>query len=609
MTAQKYFKEHGITQDSIEKFGISFDEKKITFPVRDEEGNFLFNKYRYLNFDKEDANTTKFSYDKGSSSTLFNTEVLKDHKYVFLVEGEPDCIRLDQEGMAAITPTSGAGTFKEEWADLLKEKKVYVLYDNDKAGNEGAQKVLDMLPNAVQIKLPAEIKDVCEYFQTYTKNDFNKMVGEQLKKQEVTYDDLCKVVDKWLLIPDKNVLKVFVSTLISHFLTTDPLWMFFVAPPSGSKTEVISTAVGLPFVYMLSDLTANTLASGMVAKKDPSLLDQLHDNVIMMKDFTTVLNMHADVKNVILAQLREVYDGKYNKAFGTGRVFDWEGRITLIAGVTPMIDTQSSIFQVMGERFVMYRIPQPDYEEMAMKALQGSGAEKKMREELRSIMNKFFNSIDIPHVSEIEFPDEIKRALASLATFVVTARSGIVRNYHTKDLEYIPDSEAPPRLTKQLGTLIRGLAILARRKKVTWEDYYLVLRVALDVIPANRSRHIAALCEGFMHLQSTTLVAKKTNYSPKGSTLILEDLVALELVHAERQGRGQTNQWMISDKTRKYFSKILPSPTPELDKIFPKGSHYRPIITYILQRGEGQAEIELEEADDLAEMEAEWIPS
>jgi 5S rRNA maturation endonuclease (ribonuclease M5) len=583
MTPEEYFKTHGINQQSIKKFEIVYNSSKIIIPVRDEDGVTIFNKYRHLDFNPNDPSTKKFSYDQGSSASLFNVEVLKDSTYVFLTEGEFDCIRLDQEGICSISNTSGASTFKEEWLELLEGKKVYIIYDNDKAGREGAAKIHEALPRSIVIKLPDHIKDICDYFQSHTLAQFRAMCDKQVKENTLTYDQLCELIDKWLLLPDKNVIRILLATLVSHFFTTDPLWMFFVAPPSGSKTEIISTATSLPFVHMLSDLTAQTLASGMPIKKDmdPSLLMKLKDNVLIMKDFTTVLSMRHEDKMMIFAQLREVYDGKYIKTFGTGKRVEWEGRLTLIAGVTSIIDTHASVFQTMGERFIMYRVPQANDEQVALKALSKYGDEKQMRDELKEAMNKYFTSLDIPHVSEIELPHEIAVALASLASFVVKARSAIERDQFRREITFIPETEAPARLVKQLGTLIKALTVLEGRKKVSWDDYYMTLRVALDIVPSNRMRHIVALCRE--KIMSTAEVARITDYSRSGTEMILEDLNALQIADSDKYGIGSSTDWKIADKANNYFKKIFPVDSPNVYKIFPKDSFYSPLIEHILR--------------------------
>lgn len=580
MKPQEYLDQHGISEKSVEKFGLILDHDKITFPIRDIEGTFCYNKYRHLS---ENA-AGKFSFDKGSQTSLYNVEALKNGDYVFIVEGEPDCIRLDQEGIVAVTNTSGSSTFKKEWAEHFFGKRVYVLYDNDEAGKTGASKVKDVLPSAIIITLPEEFKDICEYFLKHSKKDFQRLVKEQTQKGMISYKDLCDVFDKWLLLTDKNVMKIMLATIVSHYFATDPLWMFLVAPPSGSKTEIISSVINLPLVYFLSDLTVHTLASGMPAKKDrdPSLLTRLPNNILVMKDFTTVLSMRHEEKQQILSQLREIYDGRFSKEFGTGKRVDWEGRLTLLAGVTPIVDTHSSVFQVMGERFVMYRVPQAAKIDVAKKALSNYGGEKQMRQEMAEAMSKYFFSLKIPEVSTIQLPEEIINALASLASFVVTARSGVVRDQYRRDLTYIPETEAPSRLAKQLGTLIKALCVLDKRSVVNWDDYYLTLRVALDIIPANRSKHLGALC-GELLAVTTAKVGEKTSYSKSGSEIILEDLTALGLVTGKAEGHGIANEWMLSELSYSYFKDIVPKTSKALTDVFPVGGPYEDLIKEMLE--------------------------
>ena len=68
---------------------------------------------------------------------------------------------------------------------------------------------------------------------------------------------------------------------------------------------------GMEGTFWLSELTENTLLSGLdeKGKPEPSLLMKLKDEVLIFKDFTTILSMPRDRLRAILAQLREIYDG------------------------------------------------------------------------------------------------------------------------------------------------------------------------------------------------------------------------------------------------------------------------------------------------------------
>jgi hypothetical protein len=93
-------------------------------------------------------------------------------------------------------------------------------------------------------------------------------------------------------------------------------------------------------------------------------------------------------------------------------------------------------------------------------------------------------------------PDEIDEKIASLAELVVHARTHIRRDGHKKEIRYVPEPEAPTRLSQQLAQLAKGSAILDRRDEVSEEDYRLVCRVAMDCIPQVRRRILEYLSTG-----------------------------------------------------------------------------------------------------------------
>src|ERR1035437_3412628 len=230
MTIESYLTDHGISEQTIKQFGLlqGHHDKygdQILFPIKDIDDTFLFNKYRNLGWEKG-GDTPKFIYDAGSTVQLYNLSAIKDSEYAFVFEGEPDVWKAAEDNIPAICSTSGAGTFEESWVDLLAGKKVLLCYDNDLAGQEGVKKIKELLPNALSVVLPEGVKDYCEYRQKYSVRDFQLLVGKVVKDNTITYDEFGAVIDKWLLLPDKNVLKVMFASLISHYFTADPLWMF-----------------------------------------------------------------------------------------------------------------------------------------------------------------------------------------------------------------------------------------------------------------------------------------------------------------------------------------------------------------------------------------------
>ena len=351
--------------------------------------------------------------------------------------------------------------------------------------------------------------------------------------------------NEWLLITDWGALIVTVAAVIANLLPGDPLWLFLVTAPSGVKTEYISSLNGLPKIRSLSDLTAQTFASGMKAKNDPSLLPKLsYGTVLTFKDFTTVLSMHRDKRHEIFSQLREIYDGAYSKSWGTGKTLNWKGKIGLIAGVTTIIDTHYSIYQILGERFIQYRISQPEPDEVAEVAMRNQGHEKQMREALAIAVQEFVEELNLEVVPKLGL--ETIKKLAKLSSFVVLARSGVIRDrYGSKEITYVPELESPPRLAKQLALLAKSLMICGLSAE---EAYRLCCKVGFDSIHRIRVAVLRLLTktEGAL---STASLAEATQYPTNTVRRYLEDLAALKAVKVEKYGQGKADLWRISEDT------------------------------------------------------------
>jgi len=158
----------GITNSVIEDFGLSFGSHylmgdAITIPVCNQDGSFSFNKYRR---DPQQGDVTpKYLYDKGSRSTVFGLDKIKDSTSVLITEGELDTLVSWSKNIPAVSSTGGAGTFPPDWVEYFTNKEVTVCYDNDSAGGAGMVRVLDIIPNAYVLFLPDRpgVKDMSDY--------------------------------------------------------------------------------------------------------------------------------------------------------------------------------------------------------------------------------------------------------------------------------------------------------------------------------------------------------------------------------------------------------------------------------------------------------------
>jgi primase-like protein/bifunctional DNA primase/polymerase-like protein len=99
----------------------------------------------------------------------------------------------------------------------------------------------------------------------------------------ITLAGLHRKFEEHLYLPDLVAVDVAAAAVIAHRTDGDPLWMFFVSPPSAGKTEIVSSVGGCPEVYRLSSLTGQTFVSGFKGRNS-SLLSRLDDAGVRWPD-------------------------------------------------------------------------------------------------------------------------------------------------------------------------------------------------------------------------------------------------------------------------------------------------------------------------------------
>jgi hypothetical protein len=322
------------------------------------------------------------------------------------------------------------------------------------------------------------------------------------------FSDLNSVLQTHFFEPDLQAIRIVLGTIKAHYLNIgDPAWLFVVAPPGSGKTTLsIMGAAGLPQVIPLSEFTENTFLSGFHGHAQPGLLEKLgipieHGGILetegnaifLAKDFTTVLSMRREKRAVILGQLREIHDGSFKRAFGTGVTKAWKGRITIIAAVTPILDTHYSIFSVLGERFLQVRWHRPKSEEAGEWAIRQQGREAEIQRQCREAITRIFENSTS---SAPTLPTAMRKRIASLAEVVALGRTHIIRNSWGREIEYVPEPEANTRVSKGLAAIAKGVAALNQHTEVAEDDLQDAFRVGLDCIPDSRKRLILAVRHG-----------------------------------------------------------------------------------------------------------------
>jgi len=364
---------------------------------------------------------------------------------------------------------------------------------------------------------------------------------------EITIKEVKDIYKSWLYLEDTDFIDIVLAVAISEKEAGEPLWLFIIAPPGSTKTEIVRSFSGDNF-YTLDDLTSHTFISGLAfGKKDRTirdLLPLLDKKILLMKDFTVVLDKNKDERKEILGQLRGIYDGYYEKKFGTKATkISYESRFGFIAGVTPVIDRYWKVMQQLGERFLKYRI-HLDRKKATAKAYENSGKELRMRAEIQYCVKSFLKGLNLQR--KIKFPDEkYKNALVEMADFIATARTPVSGG--DEEFEYIPEPELPTRLIKQLKKLAICLARVHKKEEVEDEEIEIVRKVCLDTIPPDRLLVMEVIKKGI--LPDAEMIADKIGMTQGKTRIILENLERLKLIDIKTrvEGKNRINEYVLTE--------------------------------------------------------------
>lgn len=383
--------------------------------------------------------------------------------------------------------------------------------------------------------------------------------------------ELKKVIAKNLKFKDDRIIDVVMAIILANLFKSDPLWLMLVAPPSGGKTELLRALDGLPFIYFLSTLTAQTLISGKKTKSGGScsLLPKLNGKILIVKDFTSILGMKFEQRTEILGQLREVADGRLTKGFGTGETFDWEGHVGFLGAVTPVYDTYHSVISVMGDRFLLWRSDTEDDLSPGLTAIDRVGTENSMRDEMRESAKKFIDQFQNFKPSRVEVDEDTKRMIVNMALVAAKLRCGVERNPYTKAITYDPQPEGAPRLSKQLYQMGIALAVIHGNDKIGPAEFEMLSKITFDLTTSRRAKIVrylwSSLCwESFGTWATTTDVALALDSPTNTVKYALEDLMVLGVCRRDLQGTTENAgyRWQLSETITQQiaFSELLPEP-------------------------------------------------
>lgn len=142
----------------------------------------------------------------GTKVRPYNIDSICGEQTAYLVEGEIDCITLQQFGFNTVG-LPGVHTFKEDWVDYFEDaKRIYIIFDQDSAGRSGAEKVSGILGQRSRIvELPKKGIDINDFVVKLgkTKDDFDYLFSKAKGGLLVSVD---QAYEKWTLVEGNPTL-------------------------------------------------------------------------------------------------------------------------------------------------------------------------------------------------------------------------------------------------------------------------------------------------------------------------------------------------------------------------------------------------------------------
>lgn len=565
--------ERGLSKEVIDDAKLGWNGKEITIPVYDDSGKALFVKKRRSPLN-EDKSKPKYTYTKGSKASLYGAKLLKDTTFIVITEGELDALLLHSCGVPAVSSTGGAGTFKEDWGEVFAGiQDVYIVYDNDDPGRNGARLVGSIIPHARIVKLPEEVGaggDITDYFMKLKKDveEFGELLKTgttfmELEESGDRYKELPEPKEKMVIHQWRDVVgdyfpeclsaaEVGISVLTQLLIkdVRNPFGLVYVDVPSAGKTITLNFFSSLrELAYMTDHFSPASFVSHASNKKKEDLakidlLPRIRHKALIVRDLAPIFAERQDNLLKSLGILTRVFDGEgYESDSGVHGSRGYFGDYTFMfmAASTPILPRVWKFMGNLGSRLFFLNLNTGDKteDELANLLIQKDFKKKEnaCRDATRElILTLWQNTKDGIEWNKEGDPEEfrlvISRCAALLAhlrgTVNVWSEGGDSDEHHHTNVVI----EKPMRINQLLYNLARGHALTCGRTQITEEDMWPVIDVTFNSAQYNRIRLLNVLLE-YEGTITTGLVESAIGCSNPTALKEIETLKVLGIVDVE----------------------------------------------------------------------------
>jgi hypothetical protein len=193
---ETYLKDIGLDveedKELIESLRLGYRGKGIVFPT------FVFGEYMGscdYNPHPEEGQR-KAILDKGMGQVIYPYDLwLEDDRDTFLCAGFKDATIARKHGLNAITFSHGEGSFPKLYKRSFKGRKVFICYDNDEGGWDGAVRTATLLKEVDAFPVIVNLSTVCA--------EHGQDIHDFFQKYEKTSEDLVQLAESFPLFSEE----------------------------------------------------------------------------------------------------------------------------------------------------------------------------------------------------------------------------------------------------------------------------------------------------------------------------------------------------------------------------------------------------------------------
>jgi hypothetical protein len=289
-----------------------------------------------------------------------------------------------------------------------------------------------------------------------------------------------------------------------------PDWLLLIGPPSSWKTAALMNLKGPYARFLDTAASAASFLSGMVDMKNGSkarsLLGEIHNNTLVIKDMTALLSDDPKKAKAILGAMTNHFDGEFSKGVGTAlqdmsktAILAAQCRYSFVGAVTPAtFSTHQEVMSGMGARMLCYFMRPAGTVDMSLFRIPDlKGRYQTLHESVTRHL-----ALVLERRPEVTLTEDHLTLIDTCARLVIRGRRAM-HWYETPDEDTgrmkrewrLWEAEGPQRIGQQLEVHLRYLTRLAGLAEPSARELEMIVYLAIGSASFNRAQVLLEIRE------------------------------------------------------------------------------------------------------------------